>query len=473
MTNIKKNFIYNVLYQILILILPLITVPYVSRVLGAKGIGIYSYTYAIVYYFMLIAMLGINNYGNRTIAKVRENKELLSKNFLSIYTIQLIMSISMIILYFAYLVLFNHKYMDIAMIQIIYLISCMFDINWFFFGLEKFKITVTRSTILKLLSLILIFIFVKTKNDLWLYTLIMAGSALLSQLLLIPFLLKEINYIRINKNDIKKHIKPCLILFIPVIAVSLYKVMDKIMIGVLSNISEVGYYEQAEKIINIPLGIVTALGTVLSPRISNLISKGKNSEIINYIEKSITFMMFLAFPICFGLIAISSDFIPIFLGNDFIKSSTLIYYLAVTILSISFANTIRTAYLIPKEKDKIFIISIIGGAIINLTINAILIPNFASIGACIGTIFAEFFVMMYQALKVRNDLKIKKYLINIFPFFIKSLIMFIIVFVIKIFSISAPTKLILQFIFGLFIYGILNVSYIKELLNLNKRGEKK
>jgi O-antigen/teichoic acid export membrane protein len=175
---VKKNFIYNFIYQILILILPLITVPYVSRVLGADGVGTYSYTYSIAYYFMIIAMLGLNNYGNRRIAKVRDNKEDLSKEFWSIYKLQLITSSIMIILYFLYVSLFATKYKLIAFIQILYVASSMLDINWFFFGIEKFKLTITRNTIIKVFSLILIFIFVKNENDLWKYTTILSSSIL-------------------------------------------------------------------------------------------------------------------------------------------------------------------------------------------------------------------------------------------------------------------------------------------------------
>ena len=155
----KKNFIYNIIYQILILILPLITIPYVSRILGADGIGIYSYTYSIAYYFMLVAMLGLNNYGNRTIAKVRDDKEKLSKEFFGIYSLQLITSIIMVICYLLYVLIFDNSYKIIALIQILYVISTVFDINWFFFGIEKFKLTITRNTIIKVLSLVLIFIF--------------------------------------------------------------------------------------------------------------------------------------------------------------------------------------------------------------------------------------------------------------------------------------------------------------------------
>ena len=469
MGQIKKNFIYNVFYQMLIIILPLITIPYVSRILGSKGVGIYSYTYSIVYYFMLIALLGINNYGNRTIAKVRDDKNKLSKAFISIYSIQLFMSILMIILYLIYIALFNNRYMDVATIQTIYLISCIFDFNWFFFGLEKFKLTVVRSTLVKLLSLFGIFMFVKTKNDVWLYTLILSLSTLFSNILLIPFLLKEIELVNVKFTDIKKHIKPVLILFVPVIAVSLYRIMDKIMLGLLSNINEVGYYEQADKIVMIPLGIITALGTVMLPRISNLVSKGENKKILDYIKKSVKFMMFLAFPMCFGMIAVANDFVPIFLGKGFVKTGYLISCISCIIVFTSFANIIRTQYLLPKEKDNIYIISVIGGAIINLICNLIFIPLYASIGACIGTIAAELIVMLYQVYKVKDELPIKEYLKDILPLFIEALVMFIIILFIKLLPISAIYKVIIQVFVGAGIYGLLNYKYIFEITNLKKK----
>ncbi len=462
--EIKKNFIYNFFYQLLILIIPLITVPYVSRILGARGVGIYSYTYSIVYYFVLVAMLGINNYGNRLVAKVRDNRSILSKTFISLYLVQLIMSIIMILFYGVFVLLTNNDYKIISILQGLYLVSTMFDINWFFFGLEKFKITVARNTIIKLLSLVCIFVFVNTSNDIWIYTCILSLSTLISNLLLFPFLLKEIDFVKISFKDVKCHFKPLVLLFIPVLAVSLYKIMDKIMIGLLSNLNEVGYYEQAEKIVSIPMGLATALGTVMLPRMSNLVSKGDSKTIKKYIKKSISFMMFLSFPICFGLIAISNNFVPLFLGKEFTKSVTLIYFLAPTITFISFANVIRTQYLIPNEKDITFIFSVVGGAIINFIINIIFISKYMSIGACFGTIVAELFVMLYQSLSVRNELPIKQYLLDIYPFLLKSIIMFLIVIIIGCLNINIYLNLSLQIFVGTIIYILLNISFINNIL---------
>lgn len=464
MKDVKKNFIYNTIYQILILLIPLITIPYVSRVIGAEGIGIYSYTYSIVYYFMLFAMLGLNNYGNRIIAQVRDDKKKLSKTFKEIYIMQIFTSSIMIVLYLFYTLAFDIQYKDISIMQSLYIISCMFDINWFFFGIEKFKLTITRSTILRILSLILIFIFVKNSNDIWIYTLILSGSTLLSQIIIFPFLKKYVDNVKINVTDIFKHFIPCLKLFLPVIATAIYKIMDKTMLGIMSDVTEVGFYENAEKITNVPVAIITAMGTVMLPRMSNLYAKGANEESQLLIYKSIKFIMFLSFAMMFGMIAVSKDFSNLFLGSGFEKCSELITYLSITIIFLSWGNVFRTQYLIPKERDKEYIISAFIGAFVNFIINFILIPKYKSVGACIGTVIAEFIVMFYQSFKIKDELPIKKYLLETIPFLIKAFIMFIIILFIKYLNLNSIVTILLQVLLGMIIYLILNYKYVIKLL---------
>lgn len=459
-SSVKSNFIYNTVYQILILILPLITAPYVSRVIGAEGNGIYSYTYSIVQYFVLFAMLGLSNYGNRTIAKCRDDKEKLSKEFFSIYAMQLMTSVLMIILYLGYITIFDNRYYTYALIQIIYLASTCFDITWFFYGLEKFKLTVTRNIIIRVISAICIFVFVKDKDDLVIYTFLMVGSTLISQLSLWPFLKNEIKFVKPKFKEIIKHLKPNFILFIPVIAVSIYKLMDKIMLGNMTNVQNVAYYEYAERIINIPTSIITALGTVMLPRISNLLAKGEKNQIKFYMDKSMEYMMFLSIPICLGLIVVAPEFVPIYLGNEFVTTGSIIQYLAVTLIFVSWANVIRTQYLIPKEKDKIYIISVILGAIVNFVINMILIPRLQTIGASIGTIFAEFTVMFVQTIAVRKELEIKKYVIYVAKFLVSAIIMTIIIVGIKYIIDNKYLVVIMQIIIGAMIYFLLNYKFI-------------
>lgn len=467
MKDVKKNFVLNIAYQILVLIIPLITIPYVSRILGSEGIGIYSYTYSIVYYFMIFAMLGLNNYGNRTIAKCRDNKKVLSKTFKEIYLMQFLTSIGMVILYILYVIIFDNKYTSIAFIQCIYVVSCTFDINWFFFGIEKFKLTVTRNTIIKILSLIAIFIFVKRSDDVWIYTTILAAGTLLSQILLWPFVKKYIDNSKVNFGDVKKHFKPCLILFLPVIAVTIYKMMDKTMLGAMTNVREVGFYESAEKIINVPNAIIAALGTVMLPRMSNIYSKGESSEAKKMIEFSIKLMMFLAFAMSFGLIAISEDFTTLFFGSEFTKTGMLISLLSITVVFLSWGNVLRTQYLIPKELDKIYITSAFVGAIVNLIFNFIFIPIFASTGACIGTIAAEFIVMLYQTVMIRKELPIKKYLRAIIPFLLSAVVMLIIILGIGVIDFNIYVKLATQMIVAIIVYGLLNYKYVISVIKDN------
>lgn len=472
MSNPKKNFIYNIIYQVLILIIPLITAPYLARVVGADGVGIYSYTYSIVYYFMLFTLLGVNNYGNRTIAKIRDNKEKLSRTFWEIYSLQLVLGILMLIVYNGYLFLFCKQYKSIALIQSLFIISAILDINWFFFGIEEFKKTIARNTLVKLGNLILIFLLVKGKSDLWKYTLIMAGTTCIGQLILWSFIRKKIKFVNIKPKDIIRHIKPNLILFIPVIAISLYKMMDKVMLGTLSNVTEVGLYENAEKIVNIPMTLITALGTIMLPRISNIIANGKIDKVKEYISKSISLVMFMAFAMTLGLIAIGKSFAPLYFGEEFVKSGTLIMMLALTLPFLAFANVLRTQYLIPKEKDKVYIISVSLGAITNLIMNIIFIPKFASVGACIGTISAEAIVMIYQTLSVRKELPVNQYLKCIVPFLLKSFLMFLIIYPLKWLSINSIYILILQIFIGVICYGLLNIKYILKLVDLNKIWKK-
>jgi len=248
MESIKKNFIYNILYQILIIILPLITAPYISRTLGANAVGIYSYTNSIAYYFLLVAMLGIGNHGNRSVASVRDNQEKLNETFSSIFSLQFITFSISILTYILYVLFISKDNQLISFIQLIYIASGLFDISWLFFGLEKFKITVTRNTLIKIGTVVCMFIFVHSPEDLWKYTIIMSGGTFISQIYLWGYVKKYVKFKWVGFKRIFSNLKPVLILFIPVLAYSIYKVMDKIMLGNMSGYAEVGFYNNAEKI---------------------------------------------------------------------------------------------------------------------------------------------------------------------------------------------------------------------------------
>lgn len=458
MNNIKKNFVYNFIYQILIMMLPLITVPYLSRILGAEGIGTYSYTYSIAYYFTIFAMLGLNNYGNRSVARIRNDKDKLSKMFWEIYGMQIITSIIVFICYAVYIE-FSSIDRIILIIQGVIIISSIFNINWFFFGIEEFKLTVTRNTIIKVLTVIIIFLLVKSKNDLNIYILIMAASILLSQVVLWPFLFKKVYFVKPKLTDIRKHFSQNLLLFIPVIAVSVYKIMDKIMIGYMSSMVQVGLYENSEKVITIPMSLITALGTVMLPRMSNLIATGKKKESYYLIEKSMLFIMFMGSAFMFGIAGISNVVAPVFFGQEFKNCGILITLLSTTIIFICWANVIRTQYLIPNNEDKIYVNTVLIGAIVNFIINFLLIPNLGAKGAAIGTIIAEATVCIGQTFWARKKLNIKQYFKNGFPFMLIGLVMYLTLKFLGLGHAITINLLILQIIVGVIIYIVLSLIY--------------
>ena len=403
--KIAKNYIYNLIYQVLVIILPLITTPYVSRILGAENIGIYSYTLSIVTYFVLIGSLGIATYGQREIAYVQSDKKKRSSIFWEIIIFRIITMIVVSIFYY-FMYIKGTQYTSYYKILILELISSCLDISWFFQGMEEFKKTVLRNTIVKVLSIICIFSLVKTVNDLSVYILIYALSNLVGNISLWAYLPKYIQKIDIKELKLLRHLRPVIALFIPQIAIQLYTVLDKVMIGAMVEKKvESGYYEQAQKIIKILLTIVTALGTVMLPRIANKFADGKTDEIKRNIKTSFKFTYLLAFPMLFGIIAISNRFVPVFLGAGYEEVSLLIKIISPIILMIGLSNVIGNQYLLPTKRQKAFTISVLCGAIVNLILNFILIKRYEAIGASIATVIAETTVVAIQFICVRNEIK--------------------------------------------------------------------
>ena len=427
MSSLKQNFIYNVAYQILLILLPLVTAPYISRTLGATSIGVYSYTNSIAYYFLMIAMLGISNHGNRSIAAARYDKEKLNRTFSSIYSLQIFTFSIAIIAYFLYIIFVGKQDRLIVALQMIYVVSGLFDISWLFFGLEKFKLTVMRNLLIKILTVICMFIFVHKPEDLWKYTLIMSVGTLTSQLYLWKYVKRYVKFVRVSLQEVLLNVKPVLVLFVPVLAYSIYKVMDKIMVGSMSTYEQVGFYQNAEKIVNIPMGIITALGTVMLPRMSHLVSLGNKEKSQQYIRLSFKFVTIVCSAIGFGLMGISYILAPVYLGQEFKESSSIIFMLSVTVFFIAWANIIRTQYLIPNHYDKVYLLSTIIGATLNLIANLVLIPQFQANGAAIGTIIAEGAVLIAQATAVRKELPVANYIISYSPILIIGTLMMIVV----------------------------------------------
>ncbi len=461
--KIRVNLIYNVGYQMLVIILPLITAPYLTRVLGSHNVGVYSYTQAFANYFYLFAMLGINNYGNRTIAAVREERNTLNKTFWEIYSFQFILGILITVIYLIYCFYFAEEDQIIYCMQFFYVASGAFDINWLCFGLEKFKLTTIRSTIVRIGMAVAIFLFVKDMSDLAIYAAILSIGNLIAAFAVWPFVIKQIDFKRPTLKGVMKHVKPNLILFWPVIAVSLYNIMDKLMLGVFSTKEEVAFYTYAERITQIPNTLILALDSVIMPRMSNLYAK-KNDEIAaKLMDNVMMFAMMMAAAMAFGLAGVAPIFAPWFYGDAFTRCGLFIVMLCPVIVFKGWAGALRTQFIIPKKKDNVYIISLTSGAAVNFILNYFLIPIYAGVGAIIGTIAAEFAVCFIQFLMTRKDIDIKNYLMNGLVFCAIGGIMYFFVHALQHISSSAVITMGIQIIVGALIYILLSFVFMVKI----------
>lgn len=456
-SSLKRNYIYNLLYRIVTLATPLITSPYISRVLGAGGIGQYSYSYAISHYFLIFAMLGVSEYGNREIAKNRDNIDDRNRVFTEILALQVFLSVVIIFAYSIYVIFFA-ELRFLALIQGLNIVAALFDITWFLFGMELFLVTTLRNVAVKIASVILILVIVKKPEDVWLYAVIMAGSTLVGNLSVIPVLRKRVSIVKVRGKDVFRHLKPNFILFLPSIANNLLGYFDKIMIGNISGDVELGCYDNAEKMLSIPNSLITALGTVMLPHVSNSIARGETENVKKLTERSMLFVLFATFALVFGITGVAKEFVPFFFGNGYDLVIPLIYALAPYIVFVSWANVLKTQILLPNGKDRTYVICLISGACANIVLNYILIPRYGAIGAAVATTFAEGIIAVLETIALRGKCDTKKYIMQGIPFAAFGIGMFAVIYHIRIDNMLLA--LLIKICIGATIYLALSGSYL-------------
>lgn len=266
MKSLSKNYLYNLSYQILTLVTPLITTPYISRVLGVDGIGEYSFSYSIVAYFVLLAQFGITNFAQREIAYHQDDRVAHSRIFFEVISFQLLTVLVSLICYYILGIAWQVS-SQIYWVQAFNIVAVLFDVSWFFQGLEEFGKIVVRNFIVRLANIAFLFLFINSPDDLILYTFIMGGMNVISGILICLFLKDYVHRVSIHEIHPLRNWKPILQLFLPQVAIQVYVVLDKTMLGSFSDsYTENGYYEQADKIIKLLLTIATSLGTVMLPR---------------------------------------------------------------------------------------------------------------------------------------------------------------------------------------------------------------
>lgn len=457
-SSIKANLIYNTLYQILIIILPLVTAPYLSRVLGAGQLGQYSYTYSVANYFVLFAMLGVNNYGNRCVARVRGDRARLSAEFWSVYSFQALSAAVMCALYVAYSLALSGDVV-LALAWVPYVLSAGLDVNWLFFGLEEFRLTVARNFAVKLATFALTLLLVRGEHALLVYCALMSLGFLASALALWPFVRREVDWARPSARRVLSHLRPNLVLFVPVVAVSLYTVLDRVMLGWLSSFEENGYFENAYKVATMPTAVITALGTVMLPRVSNLLAEGRRGDAHRYLGVSMWAAMAMAFAFSLGVVGVAPVLVPVLFGDGFGPSEAAMCVIVADMPFMAWANVIRTQLLIPEGRDREYVASVVAGAAVNVAVNLALIPSMGALGASVGTLCAEAAVCLVQARAVRGEVPQGRWLLRCLPFAAIGIAMCAVVRSMgEAMGASAPT-LLLQVIAGAAVYSLLSLAW--------------
>ena len=402
--SIKRNYIYNLIQQILTLLTPLITTPYISRVIGAEGIGIYSYASSIVTYFALFAALGTATYGQREISYCQDDKKRRSEVFWN-NELLCIITTCISLCFYGLFCFFQKENRIVFFILSLSLLDVCLNVSWLLTGLEEFGKIVLRNIIIKVVSIGFIFTFVRTKDDFIIYVLGLTLALIISDISLWPFVLKFIDRPKVKDLKPFSEIKVVFSMFVPTIAISIYTVLDKTMIGIITkNAAENGFYEQALKISRIALTVVTSLGAVLIPRIGYLFEKHDNDLVRQYMYRSYRFVGFIGIPMGLGLLAISPNFVPWFFGKGFEGVIPLIGVLGFLLLSIGINNVTGVQYLIPTKRQNTFTKTVLIGACVNLIANICLIPSLGAIGAAIASVLAETIIAITQLWIVRKEI---------------------------------------------------------------------
>ena len=396
--KVIKNYLYNLSYQILTIILPIITVPYVTRIFTSEDLGNYGFYNSIVSYFSLFAMLGIGLYGTKQIASASD----VNSTFWNIYAIQLIASLISIFVYVIVILCIPTMSGIIPLILFISLFSKIIDISWLFSGKEDFKKITLRNTVVKVVGVISIFTFIKNSEDLYLYILLIVVFDFLGQVVMWVPAKKFIKRPSFNMKIIKKNLHPIVLLFLPQVAISLYVVLDRTLLGLLGSYSDVGIYEQGQKLTSIIYKIVSSLGVVMLPRVANLLSERKEKEAQNMVKFSFILYNLIIFPMIFGLIAVNEIFVKLFLGKDFQDVKYVLYITTINVMLVGWTNILGHQVLVVRNKNKEFMLSTTIPAFVSVAVNIAVIPFFGYIGASITAVIVELLAFTIQWYYSRN-----------------------------------------------------------------------
>lgn len=406
--SIRKNFIFRALYELLVLITPFITIPYIARVLGSDGEGIRSYTGSVMAFFTMFAALGTPQYGLREIARNRDNPEAASKLFWEIELLTVFTSLVCLLGWMGVCV-FWQEYRIYFLALTPSLLGTMFDISWYFTAYEKVGYTVARNAFFKILGVVLLLTLIKSKSDLALCIFLSSFTGLLGSLSMWSFLPKMLVKVDFKTLTFRHHLHETLVYFVPTIATSIYTILDKFLLGFIAHDYDMsGYYEHAHKLMGIINSLVfTSLNAVMEARVSYLFALGRTDEIKQRIRRAMDFTFLVGMACIFGIAGISHVFVPFFWGPGWAPVETLVYFMCPLTVIIGISYCLGSLYYNPSGNRAQSARYLIYGACVNLVLNLLLIPKWSAYGAVIASIIAEGTITVLYVRNCKGYLTVK------------------------------------------------------------------
>jgi len=453
--SVKYNFIMNCILSASNFIFPLITFPYIARILHASGNGKVDFAASVVNYFVMLASMGIPTYGIRACAKVRDDKDKLSKTAQEILIINFI---STLIVFFTFIVCIFcvpqfRQDKTLFIIEGVNIILNLFGVNWFYQALEKYDYITLRSILFKALALVLIFIFIHKASDYKLYasiTVLASGGANIVNFIRLSHF---ISLKRIGDYNLKRHIGPILVLFAQSATISVYTNMDTVMLGFLRTSRDVGLYAASVKVKNVLLGVVASLGNVMLPRMSYYVQNKAKNEFNELLLKALNVEVLLAFPLAIFFSYESKDCILILAGNGYIEAVTAMRIINFAIIPNGLTGIIGTQTLIALNREKQVLISVIFGAISDFVLNLICIPYYGATGAAIATLIAEWLVLLVQLILGKDIVGASIKRVSYAKYGILSLLSLSLIFILSLlWDYNAPVKFFVNAIVFFFVY---------------------
>lgn len=463
--NLKKNFLYQVLYNFITLALPLVVTPFLSRALLETALGEFTYSRSIASYFVVFSMMGIVKYGQRVISQSSDNNDELRKSFWSLFSIHVVFSLIGFFSYILFVSFFVRIEQPLFWAQAIYVASALFDVTWLFYGLENFKSVVSCNAIIKVIEAIIYIFLIKAPEDIMLYAVVNCFTFLISQIALFLNVVIIIKPIKVSYKECLTHFKPLIIFAIATVGITLYTVFDTTLLGLFSSKSNVAFYEYSNRIVRIPLTIATIIGTVLYPRACKLSAQKQDLEQIKYMRVSIIIVSLVGSASFWGLLLVAEPLAGIYFGENFIKCGKYIVALSPLVYIIGLGDVIRTQYMIPNGMDKEYTIGILINAVANILISTAWILNFNSelqvYGAIIGTLAAESIGTIYQLIMCRKKFRIKEIIkTTIFSFLIGAIMYVILRLVVAMLTWSI-VSLMFVVVTGAVIFVLLTILYLR------------